>query len=201
MGAMIEQTITGHLILLMAPSGSGKARLVESLGGYIDDLYFLKTYTSRTKREGAEENPNYNFIEKKDFLSMIERGEFVEWAEFSGNYYGTPKKEVADALASGKIAFKEMELQGVEQMREIVPAEHMTVIYVDAGGWDALKQRILSRASISEEELTMRKLRYEEESKAMDKADIIIKNYDGELEEAQRNFRDVVAGIIKNVKS
>lgn len=193
---MNPSDIRGHLVLLMAPSGSGKGTLITSLGEIREKLYFAKTFTSRQPREGVEENPLYTFISREEFEQMIEEDAFVEWANFSGNYYGTPKSEVLEPLTGGSVVFKEMELQGIIQMRALIPAEHITVIYIDAGDWGSLEKRIRSRASMHEEELLLRKERYEEESKAKEEADIIIKNHDGLLEEAQTHFHEVIENII-----
>lgn len=183
----------------MAPSGSGKGALVKSLGELADQMYFAKTFTSRERRNGAAENPKYNFISREKFEHMIKDGVFVEWAEFSGNLYGTSKEDVLNALYNGEVVFKEMELQGIEQMKKIVGDEYVTVVYVEAGGWNALERRIRSRAVISDEELAMRKERYKEELKAKDIADVVIENKDGQLEEAQEEFRQTVIDIIKDV--
>lgn len=174
--------------------------LVESLGPYKDKLHFIKTYTSRPKRAGVAENPNYHFVSLEAFNSMAANSEFIEWAKFSGNYYGTPKSEVVIPLTAGDVAFKEMELQGVEQMRSFVPKENLTVFYIDAGDWDSLKKRVMARSSMSEAELAMRQERYEEESKSKNKADVVIENRDGQLEEAKTQFRNLVSEILDKVK-
>lgn len=192
--------INGHLVLLMAPSGSGKKMMVDGLGELAHQLYFAKTYTSREKRLGTEENPKYVFVARAKFEKMIADGEFVEWAEFGGNLYGTPKSEILDTLKESRIVFKEMELQGVQQIKEIVPKEHLTVIYIDAGDWEALRKRIIARAPISEEELALRKERYEEERKFKSEADVIIQNNNGQAEAAQAAFRDIIRNIIENIQ-
>lgn len=180
----------------MAPSGSGKKTVVDGLGDVADKLYFAKTYTTRKPREGTEENPLYSFISKQEFEELIKKDEFIEWAEFSGNYYGTPKTEVLGPLQEEKVVFKEMELQGVEQMRKLVPKKHMTVIYLDAGSWESLRRRILARSAMTEEELLLRHERYTVESAAMPAADVIVKNLDNNIEEAQRNFKNVINEIL-----
>jgi len=197
---MDAQKITGHLILLMAPSGSGKRMMVEGLGELKNKLYFAKTYTSRVRREGAEENPQYEFVSRETFKNMIEAGEFIEWANFGGNYYGTPISEFTAPLLSKHIVFKEMELQGIEQIKELIPNQHLTVIYIDAGDWEALKKRILGRAAMSEEELALRYERYLEETKAIGIADVIIDNTDGRLAEAQKEFAALIADIVATVE-
>ena len=79
-------TAAGHLILLSAPSGSGKNTVMEGLGELANTLTFLKTYTTRSRREGTQENLRYSFISPEEFTKMIENDEFIEWAEFGGNY-------------------------------------------------------------------------------------------------------------------
>ncbi len=191
--------IKGHLLLLLAPSGSGKRLLVEGLGGLKKELYFAKTYTSRQQRAGAKENPKYVFFTEDEFQQKIDGDEFIEWANFSGNFYGTPKEEFTEPLKEGKLVFKEMELQGIEQIRKIVPKENMTVVYVEAGGWEVLKQRVLDRASISEEELELRYQHFIKESQAKEEADVVIENFDGQLEEAQTNFAELIVGLTNKI--
>lgn len=196
---MNPEKVTGHLIVLMAPSGSGKGSVIAGLGNLADKLYFLKTLTSRAPREGVEENPKYNFVSRDEFEKKIQEDAFVEWAEFGGNLYGTLKSEIIEALEQGKVAFKEMELQGIEQMRALIPEEHMTVIYLDAGSWDSLERRITARAAIDPDELALRKERYGEELKARDVADVVIKNHDGMLESAREDFTKTFQNIIDEV--
>lgn len=198
---MHSEEISGHLVLLMAPSGSGKGEMIEGLGDLKDEMYFLKTFTSRERRKGAHENPKYNFVTREVFEDMLARDAFVEWANYSGNYYGTSKEELMDALAAGKVAFKEMELQGIAQIRKLLPADKVTVVYIDAGDWSSLEKRITARASISEEELRLRKERYEAERDAMHIADVVIKNHDGMLEEARVEFRKTISHILEGIKA
>jgi len=193
---MEKEQIKGHLILLMAPSGSGKKKVMEGLGKVADDIYFAKTYTNRERREGVEENSRYTFISREDFEEAIDKGELIEWAVFSGNYYGTPRSELIVPLSEGRIVMKEMELQGVQQIKKLIPEENITVIYIDAGSWENLRKRILARAPMSEEHLALRKERYEEESKFKDEADVVIDNHNGKLDVAQSTFRKVVEEII-----
>ncbi len=197
---MENTDIKGHLLLMMAPSGSGKKSIIDEALADHDDIYFAKTYTTRERREGTEENPLYNFTDRETFESMRDNDELIEWAEFSGNYYGTPKSELIEPLKESRVVFKEMELQGVQQIRKLIPEENVTVVYVDAGSWEDLEKRIVARAPITEEELAMRKQRYEEESKYMGEADVIVKNHDGELESAVAHMKQVVDGIVESCK-
>jgi len=197
----METTYTGHLVLLMAPSGSGKKSVFDSVLEKHKDIYYAKTVTSRAKRDGVEENPQYTFISENEFTDLIENDGLIEWANYSGNYYGTPKTEILERLQEGKLVFKEMELQGVLQMKKVVPEEHCTIVYLDGGDWESLEKRIVARAEISSEELALRKMHYEEEQKAMPAADVIIKNHDGMLEQAQQHMEIVMQEILNKVQS
>ncbi len=193
--------ITGHLILLMAPSGSGKGRLVNALGELADKVYFAQTYTTRLRRKGARENVKYNFVTRESFEKNITDGAFLEWAEFSGNLYGTPRSEIMTPLKEGRVVLKEMDLQGIQQIKQILPKQNLTIVYIDAGGWQALQKRVRGRAPISEEELEMRRLRYIEESKAKHVADVVILNKDGYVENAEFAFRALLKDIILKTSS
>lgn len=196
---MTTEEYPGYLLLLMAPSGSGKKSLVDSVLANHRDIYFAKTFTTRGIRAGVEENPLYSFISREAFEEMIANGEFVEWAEYSGNYYGTPKSELLEPLKRGKVVFKEMELQGVLQIRDLIPADRHTVVYVDGGPWESLQKRIVNRAPISAEELEGRRLRYEHESSFAREADVIIRNHDGELDAAIGQMERVVNDLVAQV--
>lgn len=184
----------------MAPSGSGKKSIIDSVLVSHRDIYFAKTYTTRDIREGVEENPLYMFTSKEHFQEMIDNEELIEWAEFSGNFYGTPKSEVIEPLQKGKVVFKEMELQGVKQIKELVPDSNRTIVYIDAGDWQNLEKRIVGRAPISAEHLELRRQRFEEECQFQGDADIIIRNHDGELSAAVEHMDHIVMGIVESVK-
>jgi guanylate kinase len=194
---MEPNEIKGHLLLVMAPSGSGKKSVIDSVLAQHRDIYFAKTYTTRAVREGVEENPLYMFTSKEKFEEMIANEELIEYAEYSGNYYGTPKVEIVEPLKDTKVVFKEMELQGVKQIKELIPASKRTIVYIDGGPWQDLEKRIRARAPISDEELEQRRKRYEKESQSQDEADIIIRNHDGELPSAIEHMEKVVNGIVK----
>lgn len=193
--AMESVKYTGHVLLLMAPMGSGKGTLERYIFTQFPDLLFSVSCTTRAPRPGERDGKEYYFISREEFETKISAGEFLEWAEFGGNLYGTLKAELLQPLENGKIILNEIELQGIEQIKKLIPAENRTIIYVEAGDWDALVRRALSRAPISEEELNKRRKRYEHEVAAKPYADVVIDNRDGKLESAQKEFVAVIENI------
>jgi guanylate kinase len=186
----------GKFILVIGPTGSGKSVLLSHIQESFPELVFTTSYTTREMRPGHE-NANYKFLTKTEFENRIAVGEFLEWAQYGANYYGTPRDEVRKALDAGKTLIKEMEVQGVRQMQENMPND-LVLIYIHAGSWDELERRVRARAPISEEELQKRKKRYEDEFPFKDIADVVIDNPPGKVEEAKAAFNAAIAAIIKD---
>ena len=185
---------TGKFILVIGPTGSGKSVLISYIRETFPDIVFPATYTTREMRPGAE-NSSYKFISLDEFKAMEDAGDFVESAQFGGNYYGTSKKEIFEALSAEKILLKEMEVQGVRQIQDILSPEQLEIMYVDAGSWEELERRVRARAPITEEELAKRKLRYEDERPFKESADFVIQNYPGELEVAKEQIVSAINSI------
>lgn len=192
---------TGHLILIMAPSGSGKSLLVTHLRETIPDLHFAVSCTTRDPRPDEKEGETYHFISEEAFEQKIKEGAFVEWAEFSGNRYGTLVSDILEPMTAGKVVVREVELQGILAIKEVIPAANRTVVYIDAGPWKILERRIRARAPMSVDNLASRKQRYLEESKWKAFADIIVENNEGRLAEAKQELQKCVEAILTRVSS
>ncbi len=184
----------GKLILVIGPTGSGKSVLLSDIRERFPELVFAITYTTREKRPGYE-NAAYRFISAKEFEEKAQTGEFLEWAHFGENYYGTPKAEVLDALAEGKTLMKEMEVQGVRQVQEQM-SDDLVLIYIDAGTWDELERRVRERAPITDAELQKRKQRYDDEVPFKDIADFVIENPVGKLDEAKEALATAISSVL-----
>lgn len=191
--------ISGHLILFMAPTGSGKGALEKYLFERFPELQFAVSCTTREPRPGEKHGVNYYYLSREEFQQRIEAGDFLEWAEFSGNLYGTLKSELLDRLYKGQIVLNEIELQGVEALKQLIPKEHRTIIYIEAGGWEELKRRAEARAPISKEHLELRYQRYLLERESKVHADYVVENLDGKLAEAQAELGEIVGNIITSV--
>jgi guanylate kinase len=187
----------GKFILVFGPTGSGKSVLLSYIRTNHPELVYPISYTTRAKRPGHE-NSSYRFVSVEEFNRLKEEGAMLEWAQFGDNYYATPKDEVEAGLAGGKVLFKEMELQGVQQTREIISSEELIIIYIDAGSWDDLSRRVLARAPITDEELAKRKSRYEEEVEFKGIASYVVENRDGKLNEAKAELTRIIKSILSS---
>ncbi len=190
------QDVRGHLVLVMAPMGSGKGSLVSHVREVIPQLTHTVSCTTRAKRPTEIEGVHYYFLSRTEFESKVREEAFVEWAEFGGNLYGTLKSELIDRLKQGEIVICEIDVQGILQLLGTISASHKTLIYIEAGDWEVLKNRALARAPMSEEELALRYERYLEEVTHKELADIIVYNRDGQLEEAKAQMESIMRDII-----
>lgn len=155
------------------------------------------SYTTRPRRADHIENDHYRFITKEEFEQKIADGEFLEWAEFSGNYYGTRKADVVEAIAEGKVLLKEMEVQGARQVKELLPKEQFLSVFIDAGDWEELKRRALAREAMDPEHIEMRRKRYEDEVTFMPEADVVIDNTTDDRDAMKHQFDDLIESILK----
>ena len=192
--------MTGHLILFVGTPGSGKGVLREYARSVFPHLHFAVSCTTRAQRPGEINGRDYFFISQDEFQTRINEGAFLEWIEQDGgNLYGTLKSEILEPIARGDIVVREVEVRGVRAIKELVPKENLTVIFIEADTWDVLERRIQERAPISTEELALRKERYEQERLFMPEADMVVQNYDGKLDEAHRQLKAAIERIINRV--
>lgn len=191
----------GTLVLLGGPSGSGKGTLMAYVRAHYPDFFYPTSWVTRAPREGEQEGKSasgkaYHFVTVEEFKKGMEDGAFLEWDFHFNNYYGTPAKEVQDALAAGKVVFQELEVQGMKQLLKKLPREQIKIIFVTAGSWANLERRILARQEIAADELETRRIRYEDEMLFAKDADYVLVNEDGKLEDTQKHLDAIVAEII-----
>ncbi|MEO3947540.1 guanylate kinase [Gorillibacterium sp. CAU 1737] len=159
----------GILIVLSGPSGVGKGTVCSALRGRTEDLIYSVSATTRTPREGEREGVNYFYRSKEQFLSMIEKDELLEWAEYVGNYYGTPKEFVVKTLDEGKDIILEIDVQGALTVKQKFPEG--VFLFLLPPSFDELESRIIGRGTESEDVIAdrMKAARYEME---------LVKHYD-----------------------
>jgi guanylate kinase len=168
----------GRLIVLTGPSGVGKGTLVRSLLQRHPNLYLSVSVTTRSPRPGEIEGKNYYFVNRLQFEQMVSKGELLEWAEFAGNYYGTPRLPVTQKIQQGKWVLLEIELEGARQVRQNYP--EALRIFILPPSLPELECRIRNRGQDSEEAINRRLKRAQEEIQAANEFDIQIVNDDFE---------------------
>ena len=133
----------GNLYIVSAPSGSGKTTLLQHLLRSFKDLKFSVSYTTRGPRQGEQNGLDYFFTDRATFLSMAERGDFLEWAEFNGQLYGTAQVFVQQELESGKDVILDIDVQGAKQVK--AKMEDATAIFIMPPSFSELERRLKSR--------------------------------------------------------
>ncbi len=166
----------GKLIVLTGPSGVGKGTLLKSLLENHPEIYLSISATTRSPRPGEVHGQNYYFLTKSQFTEMIAAGEFLEWAEFAGNYYGTPRKAVVEQIAKDKIVLLEIEVKGARQVRQSFP--EALQIFILPPSVEELEKRIRGRGQDTEAAILKRLKQAETELAAASEFDIQIVNDD-----------------------
>ncbi len=178
----------GKLVVLTGPSGVGKGTLLRSLLERHPEIYYSVSATTRSPRPGEIDGKDYYFISRSQFEQLIAAGKFLEWAEFAGNYYGTPREPVIDQIRAGKVVVLEIELQGARQIRRSFPSA--LSIFILPPSFQELEKRIRGRGQDSQEAIARRLQRARKEIKAANEFDIQIVNDD--LETALNSIEAVV---------
>ncbi len=166
----------GKLIVLTGPSGVGKGTLLRSLLKRHPDLYLSVSATTRQPRPGEIDGKDYFFVARPSFERMIANGELLEWAEFAGNLYGTPRQAVEDQIQRGQWVILEIELEGARKISTTFP--HAFRIFILPPSIDELEYRIRHRGQDAEEAIARRLERAREEIDAAPEFDLQIVNDD-----------------------
>ncbi|WP_421682698.1 guanylate kinase [Stutzerimonas urumqiensis] len=140
---------TGTLYIVSAPSGAGKTSLVKALIDSQPQVRVSVSHTTRAMRPGEVDGVNYHFVSREDFLERLERNEFLEHAEVFGNLYGTSQRWLEDTLAAGQDLILEIDWQGAQQVRRLMPTARS--IFILPPTQEALRQRLTNRGQDSED--------------------------------------------------
>jgi guanylate kinase len=165
----------GLLIVLSGPSGVGKGTVRKEIFEQPDTKFqYSISMTTRKPREGEVDGVDYFFKSREEFERLIEEGKLLEWAEFVGNYYGTPIEYVEKTLQEGRDVFLEIEVQGALQVRKAFPEG--LFIFLMPPSLGELKNRIVTRGTESEEIINDRMRVAKEEIEMMDAYDYVVEN-------------------------
>ncbi len=164
----------GLLLVLSGPSGVGKGTVCKALREKMPQLVYSVSATTRAPRVGETNGVNYFFKQKSEFLHMIEQDQLLEWAEYVGNYYGTPRKFVEDTLAEGYDVILEIEVQGALQVKEKFPQG--IFLFLAPPDLAELESRIVGRGTETEDSIRNRMEMARHEIELMDKYDYVVVN-------------------------
>ncbi|MDX2271561.1 MAG: guanylate kinase [Cyanobacteriota bacterium] len=164
----------GRLLVVTGPSGVGKGTLVKQLRRHHPDLHFSVSVTTRPPRPGEAEGVNYFFRSREEFLQLQEAGGLLEWAEYAGNFYGTPLATVQQQLQQGQDVLLEIELEGSRQIAQRCP--EAIRIFISPPSLAELERRLRERAQDSEASIQKRLAQAEAELAASGEFDYLIVN-------------------------
>jgi len=146
--------MSGHLYIVTAPSGAGKTTLVRMLLENDSGIRLSISYTTRTPRLGEQNGREYHFTDAAAFRGMVERGEFLEWAEVHGNCYGTSRLWIESEMAAGRDVLLEIDWQGAQQVRKLFPAA--IGVFIMPPSMAELERRLTGRGTDSGEVIARR---------------------------------------------
>jgi guanylate kinase len=144
----------GNLYIVSAPSGSGKTTLLQHLLRSFDDLKFSVSHTTRPPRQGEKDAVDYYFTDRTTFMRMVDRGEFLEWAEFNCQVYGTTRAFVEEQIGAGRDVILDIEVQGAKQVKNTI--KDATAIFILPPSFEELKRRLTDRMLESDDVIRRR---------------------------------------------
>ncbi len=178
--------------MVSGPSGAGKSTLIRDALDAVPELAYSVSATTRAPRPGEVHGKHYVFLSREEFERWIGEGKFLEWAQYSGNLYGTPEEKVEELLESGRSVILEIELQGARQVREKRPDAVM--VFVRAPSLEETRKRLSGRATETAEALETRLATAIGEVAARDEFDLEVVN--GDREGARRDMIETMENIV-----
>lgn len=164
----------GSLIVISGASGVGKSTVIAELLKRSKDIYFSVSWTTRPARTGEVDGVNYHFTDRGKFEEMIRQGEFLEHAEYVGNYYGTSRKTVEEKLSQGQDVLLDIEVQGAGKVKEKWPSA--ILVFIIPPSFEELEQRLRARKTDDEKKILGRLQRAREEYQEITHYDYIVIN-------------------------
>ena len=189
----------GNIYIISGPSGSGKDTILKEVLKIRSDVFFSISHITRKMRVGEVEGDKYHFISREEFEEQLAKNAFLEYNEYSGNYYGTPKAPIEEHLSKGDDVVIECDVNGASALRDILP--DVTSVFIMPPSFEVLRKRLVGRGTETTEQVERRMNEALNEIRRADEYDYIVVNDD--LESAVEDFLTVLNCnklILKNQK-
>jgi guanylate kinase len=182
-----------QLVIISGPSGVGKDTIIDALRrrDHVREYHYVVTCTTRARRPGEIDGVDYHFLSPETFAEWRRAGEFLEANEVHGNWYGTPRGQVRQALAAGKDVILKIDVQGAQVVKEKVP--HALLIFIVPPSLEDLFQRLRSRATETADELEIRQRNAAIELARQDDYDYVVVNETGQVERTAEKIDEIMA--------
>jgi guanylate kinase len=181
------------LVIISGPSGVGKDTIIHALRQRPRDAdyHYVVTCTTRARRPGEIDGVSYHFLDRERFLALRDAGELLEANQVHGNWYGTPRAQVREALARGHDVILKIDVQGAQVVKENVP--EAVLIFIVPPSLETLFQRLKSRATETADQLELRQRNAAIELARQEDYDYIVENDDGQVEATAVRIDEIVA--------
>ena len=186
------------LVVLSGPSGVGKDSILMRMRDIGFPFHFVVTATSRAQRPGERDGYDYHFVSKERFEEMIARGALLEWAEVYGHYKGIPKREIVQALQSGRDVILRIDVQGAATIKRLAP--DAVFIFLAPGSFDELHNRLQWRRTESPDQMEQRLAMARREMDALDNFDYVVINREDHLDDAVGQIRNIMSAEKQRVR-
>ena len=189
-----KQAKIPHLVVICAPSGTGKSTLLEKLKAEYPRLQWSVSCTTRPMRSGEKDGVDYHYITKEKFESLIAENDFIEWARVHSNYYGTSKRFVDHGIAQGAEMLFDLDVQGADAMKRIY-GDQAQVIFIKPPSLDALEKRLRGRGTDAENVIVERLKNARSEILRAEDYDHLVVNDD--IEKAYQDLKAIVSNLLE----
>lgn len=185
----------GKIIIIVAPSGTGKSTLIQRVKKAFPTLSESVSFTTRPIRVGETNGVQYNFISKEEFESRIQKNDLLEWAMVHSNYYGTSKEIVEKALKRGENLLFDLDVQGCDSMKKIYKSE-ANVIFIEPPSIEHLEKRLRGRGTESEEVILERLNNAKLELKRKNDYDYLVVNEN--IDHAEQQLVQIISKLLES---
>jgi guanylate kinase len=189
-----KEHFSGKLIVIVAPSGTGKSTMIKRLKLDYPTIVESVSYTTRSIRPGEIHGLSYFFISREEFILKRDNNEFLEWAEVHGNFYGTSKAFVEDCLRAGKHVLFDLDVQGVDSMKLHFDTV-ANVIFIAPPSVEELEKRLRNRGTETTQVINLRVTNARNELKRKDDFDFLILNDD--IDNAYERLKEITQKILQ----